>query len=721
MAFNPTSPGVYISETNVSTIVPTIASTVGAISGIFNWGPLFSPTFMTTEKDLVQKFGKPNANNYETWFSAANFLHYADQLYVVRTAIKNIVANSTMNNVPNSAIIAVGGTNGGTVNLQEKISVTKAGFNFTTFTNFIESNQTAPNTLFSARYAGNLGNSIRVGCCTGPNQYHSLPTLSGTIATGASAGNSYVGLFTISPGSRVGKLVFTAGVGSNVASGNLYANTFVPATFSSGDYFQLNIGGKYQYIQAASFSNAVTNSTATAVTVNFNAPFSGGYALSQGTVSRYWEYYKVAPLNGKTFISAYQANSSLPTMSDLLKIVIVDQYGYITGTPNTVLKVYDGLSRSTDALDNQNASIYFKTVINQSDEFIRVYNDIDGYVSNTANALVASTGGTSPLNVNLTGGSDGDSETTAPISTLIDGWSLFQSADDIKINLIIAGKSVGQSNQTAGDIGATYGNYDMADWLINNLAKTRKDCVLFFSPDKSLVVNNNNDISTDLINWAGLITSSDRAFLDGSYKYQEDSYNSVFRWVPFNGDIAGLCVYTDTVSYPWFSPAGFNRGQLANATKIAWNPNQGERDIIYPNAINPIVRFQGQGTYLYGDRTFTTQPSAFDRINVRRMFLYIEQAIKIAARYTLFEINDVFTQNAFKNMVTPFLKSVQSNRGITDFQVICDGTINTPFVVDSNQFLCAILVKPARSINFINISFFAVPDGVDFSTVPLTF
>jgi len=746
MAFNPVSPGVYSSEVNVSTSVPIIGTSTGAIAGVFNWGPLFQPTLVTSQQQLQTFFGVPTNNNAETWFSAYNFLNYSTSLFVVRTSLSNLIANSTVNTMPNAAITAVANDGGITVN--NVLMVTNATYNSTTFSNFMNSNQnlSTANVVWTAKNPGSLGNSLRVGVCFDKYQYHSIVSLSGTITGGgASAGNSYIGSLNLTPGSNVGYLVFTQTNSSNVAAGNLFANTLI-LSFGRGDWFRVptyNSTRPYQLLQLVNFNtlNAITNSTATSVKVQFTSPYNGnpvvannGYLIPStygaNTVERYWQYYNVCPPANSTFVTPYQANSAKPTVEDLVSVVVVDINGIITGIPNTILESWNSLSRATDAVNSDGSTNFYRTVINQNSQWIYNINDVVGFPANTANNLSSPTPTAAPYDQTFYWGNDGDGESNVQLGALMNGWDLFRGTESISINLVIAGKSVqGPSGGlTAGITNTTYYNTGLVNYLINNLAipatangSGRGDVVVFFSPDKSIVVNNTNgnDIPTDLVNWASLITSSDRAFMDCNYKYQYDQFNNIYRWIPLNGDIAGLCAYTDAVSFPWFSPAGFNRGQIANVTKLAWNPQQGDRDYIYPYGINPVVTFPGQGTYLYGDRTFTQQPSAFDRINVRRLFLYMETSIAIAARYTLFELNDVFTQNAFLNMVNPFLSQIQSCRGISAYQVICDSTINTPFIVDSNQFLAAVLVKPERSINFIQITYYAVPDGVAFNTVSL--
>jgi phage tail sheath protein FI len=244
------------------------------------------------------------------------------------------------------------------------------------------------------------------------------------------------------------------------------------------------------------------------------------------------------------------------------------------------------------------------------------------------------------------------------------------------------------------------------------------DSVAFLSPPQSAVVNQAGNEAANITSWLGLLSrSTSYAVVDSGWKYMYDKYNQTYRWIPLNGDIAGLCVQTDTTNDAWWSPAGFNRGNIKNVVKLAWNPSKTYRDQLYAQGVNPVVSFPGQGTVLFGDKTLQSKPSAFDRINVRRLFIVLEKAISTAARYSLFEFNDSFTQAQFVAMVTPFLRDVQGRRGITDFKVVCDSTNNTPQVVDSNQFVGDIYIKPARSINFIQLNFVAVGTGVDFNTI----
>ena len=285
-------------------------------------------------------------------------------------------------------------------------------------------------------------------------------------------------------------------------------------------------------------------------------------------------------------------------------------------------------------------------------------------------------------------------------------YDLFKSAEDVDVSLILAGKARGGTN-----------GEQIANYLIDNIAEVRKDCVVFVSPDRADVVSNIGSESTDVVTFRNSLRSTSYGVLDSGYKYQYDKYNDLYRFVPLNGDTAGLCVRTDDTRDPWWSPAGFNRGQIKNIVKLAYNPSKAERDILYKAGVNPVTTFPGQGTVLFGDKTLLAKPSAFDRINVRRLFIVLEKAVATASKFTLFEFNDEFTRAQFKNLVEPFLRDVQGRRGIYDFKVVCDSSNNTGEVIDRNEFVGDIYIKPARSINFIQLNFVAVRTGVEFSEI----
>ena len=309
-------------------------------------------------------------------------------------------------------------------------------------------------------------------------------------------------------------------------------------------------------------------------------------------------------------------------------------------------------------------------------------------------------------NTSLSGGTDDFVATNAEIAT---AYEKFNDTENVDISLLICGPSQTSADAT-GDTKAT---------AVMDIASARKDCVAFISPARADVVNVSNAVTQtqNVVAFADGLPSSSYAVIDSGYKQMYDRYNDVFRFVPLNGDIAGLCARTDNIADPFFSPAGYNRGQIRGAVKLAFNPNQTQRDELYKARVNPVVTFPGQGTVLFGDKTAQTKPSAFDRINVRRLFITLEKAISTAAKFQLFEFNDEFTRAQFRNLVEPFLRDVQGRRGITDFSVVCDDTNNTGDVIDRNEFRADIFVKPARSINFIQLNFIATRTGVAFSEV----
>jgi hypothetical protein len=429
------------------------------------------------------------------------------------------------------------------------------------------------------------------------------------------------------------------------------------------------------------------------------------------TIQRYWEFVNI--LGTAPGQSDFQLLNGNTSASDELHVVVVDSDGLFTGTPGTVLETYKGLSRATNAKNNDNTINYYKTVINENSDYIWWANDRSGSVSNTALNLTSSSE-TAPGNLNFVFGADGQSESNTNLSVLGAAYDMFISKEDIDISLVLQGKPIGGSTVVAGE---TISNYQLANYIIDNICVTRQDCIALISPDLTKVLNNTGLEATSLKNWRNALHSTSYAVMDSGYKYQYDRYNDLYRYIPLNGDIAGLCVRTDSSNDAWWSPAGFNRGQIKNLVKLAYNPREAERDILYSNGINPVVTFPGQGTVLFGDKTLTSKPSAFDRINVRRLFIVLEKAISYSAKYSLFEFNDAFTRAQFKNLVTPYLRNVQGRRGITDFLVVCDDTNNTAQVIDSNQFVGDIYVKPARSINFIQLNFVAVGTGVSFSEV----
>lgn len=399
--------------------------------------------------------------------------------------------------------------------------------------------------------------------------------------------------------------------------------------------------------------------------------------------------------------SAYA--TSRGATGDEMHIVVVDADGTWSGQSGTVLETFAYVSQASDARAEDGTNNYYVDVINAQSAYIRWgahYTSLSeaGIDAGGAGTFTAPTGA---LEVTLTGGTDDHAATVAEVATAYD---LFSDSETIDVNLVIGGFT------PAGSDGVTHANNMIA------IAEGRKDCVAFVSPPIAATVNNAT-AAADVKTWADQLTSSSYAVIDSTALYVYDKYSDVYRWVAASGAVAGLCANTDNVADAWFSPAGFNRGQLLNVTKIAFNPKKADRDELYKARINPIVSFPGEGTVLFGDKTALARPSAFDRINVRRLFITLEKAISTAAKFQLFELNDEFTRAQFRNLVEPFLRDVKGRRGITDFLVVCDETNNTGQVIDSNSFVADIYIKPARSINFITLNFIATRTGVEFSEI----
>ncbi len=607
MAFQ-ISPGVSFSEVDLTTVVPAVSTTAGAFAGPFVWGPVEQRILVTNEVDLVNQFGKPDGNTAASFFSAANFLAYGNNLQVVRCgAANNFNSVAGVNPTVTMATLANTAFANGTASINN-IDVYDASF-------IPDSNVVS----FVARYPGVLGDSLKV--------------------------------------------------------------------------------------------SAFDSNTANANSANANS----------AAVFNNWTYKSLFPSAPNT--SSYV--SSFGGANDQFHLVVIDEDGmFSNGAKGTVLEVFPYLSKASDAVSDDGTTAYYRTVIREQSKYIYAVGPI-----NSSNTL--GTWGQTAANTSFSGfymepgAANGVSlgfqssfangqysnVTTGNITTAYDQFS---NPDVTDISLIVTGDA-GESlvSNTANVITYT----TTVQRYVIDLAAARKDCVAFVSPvQKDLVGGSNPTTAIQAWNTA-LSKNSSYAFADSGWKYQFDKYNNVYRWIPLNGDMAGLCVRTDNTNDPWFSPAGANRGAIKNVVKLAWNPNQAQRDTIYSLGVNPVVSLPGQGTILYGDKTLVVQPTAFNRINVRRLFLVLEKAIVTASKYSLFEMNDEFTRAQFVALVEPFLRDVKGRRGIYDYRVVCDDTNNTPQVIDNNQFVGDIYIKPARSINYIQLNFIAARTGVNFNEI----
>ena len=638
MAFQ-VSPGVLVQERDLTNVIPAVATTIGAVAGQFNQGPMDEVTSISSEKELVETFGKPDSTNFEFWFSAASFLQYSSSLRVVRaanTSSVNAVVSGSALRIKNTDHYQNGdGTTGpyndGSANVGE----------------------------WAARTAGAWGNNLKVSVCPSATAYEAVNKTTTNDASTA------VGDTTI---------VLTSGT-----------------DFLVGDIVNFGESGGHEY--------RVTGVSTNTLTFVRHPSGTGGLhtaVANNSQVRRRWQYYDLVDKAPGT--STYASNKS--GVNDEMHIVVVDEDGGITGTAGEVLEVYDSVSKGSDAKTAQGDTNYYVDVLYNQSEYIYWMDHVaTGSNWGSAVAGLTFTALSAPFARSLVSGADGSTVSTAELKT---AYEKYNDADTVDVNLIIAGK----------------GNATHIDNLIT-IAENRKDAIVFVSPERSDVVNvtNSTTQTTNVKGFFDSIRSSSYAVFDSGYKYTYDKYNDVFRYVPLNGDIAGLAARTDLIADSWFSPAGFNRGVIRGAVKLSYNPTQGQRDELYRARVNPVVTLPGQGTLLFGDKTGLSTPSAFDRINVRRLFITLEKAISTASKFQLFEFNDEFTRAQFRNIVEPFLRDVQGRRGVTDFRVVCDTSNNTPSVIDSNEFRADIFVKPNRSINFIQLQFVATRSGAAFEEV----
>ena len=663
MAFQ-VSPGVNVTEKDLTNIVPAVSTSSGGIVITAEKGPIDEITTVTSEQELAEIFGKPTADNFEEWFSAANFLGYGNNLKVVRpiTGLLNSVSTGSAVLIKNTADY-----------LNTYYSASGAG-------------QVSNIGTWAAREAGTLGNNIKVSLC--PNSTAFGPhSMSGNLVADASAA---IGDTTISVDD--GSLMQ---VGDILEFGDAAA---VPSTDGAPSGFFYKITAISTNLLTIARFNPQTGVTE-----------SGGLrhaVVDNAKVLRHWEYY----FNFSNAPTTTDDVSAAGGSNDEMHIAIIDEDGGISGTAGTIIETFEGVSQAFDAKTSNGASNYYPQVIYQQSKFIYWIDHIstlsDG-VTKVGTTFDNTVGDAHVVNnVSLVSGTDDFAATNAEIAT---AYEKFNDAENVDLSLLICGPSQTSADAT-GDTKAT---------AVMDIASGRKDCVAFISPARADVVGVANAITQtqNVVGFADGLPSTSYAVIDSGYKYMYDRYNDVYRFVPLNGDTAGLCARTDSIADAWFSPGGFNRGQVRGAVKLAYNPNQAQRDELYKSNVNSIVSFPGQGTVLFGDKTAQRKPSAFDRINVRRLFIVLEKAVSTAAKFQLFEFNDEFTRANFRNLVEPFLRDVQGRRGLTDFSVVCDDTNNTADVIDRNEFRADIFIKPARSINFIQLNFVATRSGVAFSEV----
>ena len=653
MAFQ-VSPGVVTKEVDKTNVVPPVSSGIGVMVGHFSKGPVEEITIINTEEELVNTFGKPNGTNYEDWFTAANFLQYSSNLRVIR-------ADAAL------AKNAVGA--GSALDIKNRADYDTIG---------------AAGSVWTAKTMGAHGNALKVSVCAGSNGF------SQKYAAGTGGVNG---------AKSVGDTTVTVDDGTKFNVGDII--TFDGTDGISGHSTKYEITGIATHVLTIRQSDQVNGGGLTSA------------VLDNEEITRRWKFHDL--FDSAPATSTWAADKGY--VNDEMHIVVYDHTGAITGfdadaagqRTAAVLETFGFVSQGGIAKTPQGGSNYYVNVLNDTSKHVywgshhsSINTDggkstpTDGttYVQPTDNAQVIDTA--------LTNGVDA----TPSVGEKKTSLDLLDN-DTTEVDLIMSGAC------GSGADGITHAQNVVA------LAEARKDAVAFISPRSGDVVGgaSNSAKTTAVTTFFGNINSSSYCVFDSGYKYMFDKYNDVYRYVPLNGDIAGITANTDLVADAWFSPAGYNRGGVRGTTKLAFNPSKAERDLLYQNRINPVCTFPGQGTVLFGDKTALSRPSAFDRINVRRLFLVLEKAISNAAKFQMFEFNDAFTRAQFVNLVEPFLRDVQGRRGISDFSVIADETNNTGEVIDRNEFVGDIFVKPARSINFVQLNFIAVRTGVAFSEI----
>ena len=808
------SPGVAVVEKDFTSIVPAVSSSIGAYAGVFPWGPVLEPVTVSSENELVRRFGKPNDSNFQSFFTAANFLSYTNNLLLVRADAGSLNAvgtptgglgTVTVNNpgvgysstaAAPAVTVAAPDIDGGT---QASVTVTLSGGEITAVA--VSSGgsgyTSAPSVTISAPSGG-------VGATFSPVM--SVPTVTG-VAISGTGGQFTCSAATLVVGSTIqitGTLGGTGGI-TGYATGTTYKVSAITGSGSSVTGFTLTTTADSAIVTSIGTPTGLTysvtsNQSVASVTVSsggsgykgtVTATFSTGNAtagavtlgastIASATIVSPGSGYSTAPLitvaappsgttatlnrtiqtaglkiiNGETYNTTYVngagivgpvaakyagtlGNSLKVSMCDSadfstwaykdefdsapgtstyatsvggtqdeLHIIVIDEDGAFSGAQGTILEKFAYVSKASDAKKPDGTNNYYKNVLNARSEYIW-WMDHPTAVTGTTSWGTAAAGSSfklldDPVSVSLSGGTDDFVATDAEVQS---AYALFANAEAYDISLVLAGKATAAT--------ATY--------IINNICETRLDCVAFVSPQSTStgdpIIGSTSTEQNAVIAYRDALPSSSYAVLDSGFKYQYDRYNDKYRYIPLNGDVAGLCARTDYTNDPWFSPGGLNRGQIKNVIKLAFNPNKTQRDMLYKSGVNPVVTFPGEGTVLFGDKTLLAKPSAFDRINVRRLFIVMEKAIATAAKFQLFEFNDGFTRAQFKNLVEPFLRDVQGRRGITDFVVKCDESNNTGEVIDRNEFVADIFVKPNRSINFITLNFVAARSAINFSEI----
>ena len=740
MATPQLSPGVLVREVDLTKgRVDNVLDNIGAIAGPFAIGPVNEPIQVDNEQALIEVFGKPQAsgNQYEYWMSASSYLSYGGVLKVVRAS------GTTLNNA--NAGVGIAAT---TTLLIEN------------YDDYSENHDTATDFTWAARNPGTWADDLKVcviddfadqtiGITT--TDLGALGVTVGAGVTAAIAGATLPGQGSTSSFTGYLKGIITGFTTSTVGASTIDVKIVSRVEAVGGGATETQIA----YQEGTQYASFDTSDTL--IFVASNGTNTGASATTPVAVATAVDWYDQQTLGLTNSTVFWKSIAPRPTSNnfvttrngynDGIHVVVVDDKGSVTGIQGNILEKHISLSKATDTISAVNSplKVYYKDYI--ADFSANVF------AGKSPSAAADAVHGTTPVATGFTAYTGVPSASFTAVSTGDGTWG--QAAQGVTFSAVgnvaytfSGGKNYGVAGAT-DEFKATLGNLQTAysylsnkdevevDYLIMgpgctekaesqakanyliSLAEQRKDCMALVGPHRADLVGQSNTTTqtNNLIEYFSPLTSSSYAVFDSGYKYQYDRFNNKFRYVPCNADVAGMMTRTNIVAFPWFSPAGQARGTLNNAIKLAYNPSKAQRDKLYPNRINSFVTQAGTGTYLFGDKTALSYASAFDRINVRRLFLTIEQALEGAANAQLFELNDELTRANFRNIVEPFLRDVEAKRGLFGFLVICDETNNTPDIIDNNEFRADIYLKPAKSINYVTLTFVATRTGVSFEEV----
>jgi hypothetical protein len=724
MPLNLASPGVKVREVDltIGRVDPT-SEKIGGLVAPFAQGPVDFPVLIGSEKDLLDNFGKPYSNDkhYEHWMVASSYLAYGAPLRVVRSDDENL----------NNAYVGAGSS----IKIKSIEHYEQLQY---------DDNVISGRTVI-AKNPGSWANGIRVGLIDAKADQilTGIDTSGLSLVVGAGVTQSVVGKYDVGAGTTTALTGFLKGIITEVGDSQISVKVLSHVNGSgveeSKDY---QAGGTWEFSSSGSVAIHTSGQSVSYGSTSYTGQTdwfdSQNLEVSTRTVggtltTNTIKWNSVADRPGTSSYTAERGGRF-----DEVHVVVIDGDGKITGNAGTILEKHLNLSKATDAEFSVGSPSYWRSYLKSNSAFIYGGSEPAGVVTTgfssdfdpqtdtgwdqPAEGIIFGTGGNK--NLSLSGGKNYDGGTditstgalSADLNELVDGYAIFENTENYSVDFLIMGS-------------ANYGK-SQAQALANKLiavADVRKDALAFISPYRqaflvdtdagTVTVNDDETITNNVLSFYAPLTSSSYAVFDSGYKYMYDRFSNTFRYIPLNGDIAGLCARNDIDNFPWFSPAGTSRGAILNAVKLAYNPSQSQRDRLYSNRINPVILSPGAGIVLFGDKTGFAKSSAFDRINVRRLFIYLEDAISAAARDQLFEFNDEITRTNFVNIVEPFLRDVQAKRGIQDFVVICDETNNTAAIIDNNEFVADIFIKPARSINFIGLTFVATRTGVSFEEV----